>query len=748
MRRIPSVFIKDLGLCCLIGRNYWGQPHAVPLFYKLSVTLQLQLVPLKDDLARSVSYADVAHHIGAHVLGSVYLDSLGLLRLIAGLLEASGIANYNREIVKSTTFELKDNRFHLKLGCLLLVKLYPSPGTGYVQLQNLDLLTKIGIFDFERQKKQRVSIDAVIDLNDLERLCGDDFNQYFRDVVEELALHVENTEFLTVEALAADIESFFSEKGISGVRDIVISKHNAVLAAESVGFALKSNDLQAVKPAPVAPPASVPSKRTNKICFLSFGSNIEPLANISAALALIRASGHTRILTTSSLYRTKPMYHKDQPLFVNGALKVETLLLALEFLEYVKSIEYGERHREKPFQNAPRTIDLDILMFDDAVVNLENLTVPHPKMLERSFVLDPLVEVLPEGATHPVLGTEIRPFNDPTLSTVIPVFRPFFNRWELWNTDFSSTPTKIMGIINVTPDLFSDGGYNLTLEKAFASAQRLVADGAEILDLGATLTKPGLGLGEGPDSEISRLVPLITKIRQSSDEKLRNVLLSVDTFYSKTARAVVDAGADIINDISMGMYDPEIHDVVAQTGVLYVLNHTRGVPANMTKHTQYSEFLPELSHEMAVCLSRAYSKGVAKWQVILDPGVGFAKTVEQNLELIRSVAQLRAYKGVVKDNEPTYNEKLTGKQPEVSDGSESDISFWNMPVLVGPSRKRFILKITNERLNVAENEKIVLGTSGVVMACIASGTDIVRVHDVAEMAKVAALGDAIYRNGQ
>jgi dihydroneopterin aldolase/2-amino-4-hydroxy-6-hydroxymethyldihydropteridine diphosphokinase/dihydropteroate synthase len=301
-----------------------------------------------------------------------------------------------------------------------------------------------------------------------------------------------------------------------------------------------------------------------------------------------------------------------------------------------------------------------------------------------------------------------------------------------------------MGILNTTPDSFSDGGKNAQLDIAIANALKMVQEGVDIIDIGGVSTRPG-AIAPDIEEEWKRVVPVIQAIRGHEDEKLKNVIISVDTYRAKIALDSIRAGANIINDISGGLYDPEMFSVVAETGVPYVLNHTRGTPDTMASLNQYTAnddanvieyvrcyekfqedeeiLLKAVSRELCAQYQKAIESGVKRWQIITDPGIGFAKDLKQNLALIRGTPLIKTYSN--------YNE--TTNQFNSLEG---------LPILLGPSRKKFIGTLTNEK-NPTER---VLTTGAVIMSCVGYKGDIVRVHDVDEMKKVLLIGDALYRD--
>ena len=266
--------------------------------------------------------------------------------------------------------------------------------------------------------------------------------------------------------------------------------------------------------------------------------------------------------------------------------------------------------------------------------------------------------------------------------------------------------TLVMGVINLTPDSFSDGGRFDRPDAAVAQARRMVAAGADVLDLGAQSTRPGAE-EVGPAVELERLLPALKAIRSAVPQ----TLISVDTFWGPVAQAALAAGAHWINDVSGGRRDPAILEVAAEAGCPYVLMHSRGDSRTMDQLTSYGDVVGDVAAELEQVSALALQAGVRREQLIWDPGLGFAKTTEQNLELLRGLDRLRA----------------SGN-----------------PLLVGPSRKRFIGAVLNEPRPKAR----LWGTAAVCAQAIAKGVDVLRVHDVAPIVQVARMSDALWRAEQ
>lgn len=265
--------------------------------------------------------------------------------------------------------------------------------------------------------------------------------------------------------------------------------------------------------------------------------------------------------------------------------------------------------------------------------------------------------------------------------------------------------TYLMGVLNVTPDSFSDGGQFNTLDSALTQAHKMVADGADFLDIGGQSTRPNAE-DVTLDEELDRVIPVIEALRQH--DAFSQVPISVDTTRSQVANAAIAAGADLINDISGATFDAAMLSTVAKLGVPIVLMHIRGTPKTMQTLTDYEDLIGEMLQFLEARLQAAIAAGIDRSQIIIDPGIGFAKKAAQNLEILRQLPAFRAL---------------------------------GCPILVGVSRKSFIGQILNE----PDPQSRVWGTAAACVSAIVGGTDILRVHDVLEMHDACRVADAIWR---
>ena len=258
--------------------------------------------------------------------------------------------------------------------------------------------------------------------------------------------------------------------------------------------------------------------------------------------------------------------------------------------------------------------------------------------------------------------------------------------------------TLLMGILNVTPDSFSDGGRYMTVKRAVAHALKMQEEGADILDVGGESTRPGARLISAQE-ELRRILPVVERLQR----KLR-IPLSIDTSKAVVAEAALRAGATIVNDVT-ALKNPRMAEVAAAAGVPVILMHMRGTPQTMHRYTHYRRLIPEIAAELLQSVRKAIAAGVSKGKILIDPGIGFAKGPKENLLALKNLRVLKAL---------------------------------GFPIVIGPSRKSFIGKVLADL-----SEDRIFGTAAAVALGIFSGADVVRVHDVAAMRHVVMVSDAI-----
>ncbi len=268
--------------------------------------------------------------------------------------------------------------------------------------------------------------------------------------------------------------------------------------------------------------------------------------------------------------------------------------------------------------------------------------------------------------------------------------------------------TLVMGVLNVTPDSFSDGGKFTSFEIALEHAEQMIAEGADIIDVGGESTRPGGAAIVSADEEISRVLPIISELA-----KRTSVPISIDTTKAEVARAALDAGAAIVNDISALRFDFHIADEATKSSAGLVLMHSRGTPATMHRLPPVADILAEVTSSLRSSISMAERRGVKLESIVIDPGIGFGKSQEQNLELIARLDQIVA-------------------------------AFPDFPVLVGTSRKSFIGRILADADgSPAPVDERLHGTMASTCAAVLKGAHIVRVHDVKAAVQAMKTVDAL-----
>ena len=261
--------------------------------------------------------------------------------------------------------------------------------------------------------------------------------------------------------------------------------------------------------------------------------------------------------------------------------------------------------------------------------------------------------------------------------------------------------TWIMGILNVTPDSFSDGGRYLDASRAIAYAHQMIEDGADIIDIGGESSRPGAS-PVSTDEELARVLPVIEALANGTE-----ALLSIDTYKPAVARSALQAGANIVNDIT-ALGNADMAGIVAAMDAGLILMHMKGVPRTMQRSPVYRDLIPEILTFLRQRIDKAQTEGVCPDRIMIDPGIGFGKTGEHNLEILRCLDRFRSLE---------------------------------KPILIGTSRKAFIGKI----LNLPNPDDRLEGTAATVAWAIAHGADVVRVHDVKPICQVTQMTDAIYR---
>ncbi|ORX58203.1 Dihydropteroate synthase [Hesseltinella vesiculosa] len=606
-------------------------------------------------------------------------------------------------------------------------------------VKDLKLHTIIGVNPWEREEKQIVIVNLTIYPSTLlypasPAVASSSQSYHLRTLVRTLTRYIEASGFKTLEAFAVAVARVALEKcHINKIR-VCLEKPSAILFADASGMEVTRDRqwlqqvLEEERKAGHAHIHGVLTQQTQgkdippdyaHTAYLALGSNLgDRVAHLHQALDLLESQAQCVVVDTSFLYETPPMYYTEQPAFLNAVCKVATSLDPPALLAQLKAIE-EQMGREASFRNAPRPIDLDILFYNNLVLNTPDLIIPHASLQEREFVLYPLCDVA-KDVEHPRLYKtcgqllsqllKVKAESEEGLvqiNKVIPIQHQQRSLWP-WHKQ-----TYIMGILNTTPDSFSDGGDYIDVGKAVQAALSMQEQGADIIDIGGMSTRPGADDTFPEDEEIRRVVPVITQLRQQGFA----LPISIDTFRASVAEAALAAGADMINDISGGTRDPRMLQVMAKSKAPVCLMHMRGdahTMMNKTNTTYEDDVVQVICQDIYGLVQRALAAGVYRWNMVLDPGVGFAKTVDQDLKILRHLGDMVA----------------------------DDALLEGFPMLVGPSRKKFIGKITG----VDQPNQRSYGTAAAVAASIAGKANILRVHDVRPMVETARMCDAVWKN--
>ncbi|URE22916.1 folic acid synthesis protein [Musa troglodytarum] len=468
-----------------------------------------------------------------------------------------------------------------------------------------------------------------------------------------------------------------------------------------------------------------PVQSSEEEVVIALGSNVgDRIHNFNKALQMMKKLG-VNITRHGCLYESEPAYVTEQPLFLNSAVRGTTKLGPHELLKALKQIE-KDLGRQDGMRYGPRPIDLDILFYGKYKIESEDLIVPHERIWERSFVVAPLIDLL---------GSSIDNDNVASWHSLIGRRGGIFELWEklggesligskglrrvlpmgthLWDW---SEKTHVMGVLNLTPDSFSDGGKFLEVNVAVSQVRSLISEGADIIDIGAQSTRPNASR-LSVDEELKRLIPVLDAVVKMPE--VEGKLLSIDTFYAEVASEAVNRGVHIVNDISGGQLDPKILSVVRDLGVPYIAMHMRGDPTTMqsNENLKYEDVCEQVASELYNRLHEAELAGIPIWRIIIDPGIGFSKKTEHNLELIMGLSNIR---------------REIGKK---------SFAASHVPILLGPSRKRFLGEICN-RSSPGERDP---ATIAVVTAGILAGANIIRVHNVGYGLDAAKVCDAMLK---
>ncbi|KAJ7640808.1 Dihydropteroate synthase-like protein [Mycena polygramma] len=788
MIRINELLLTVPLLTGAIWPKPTGQAALQPVLVSLSIPHDISSTAATDDLSQTLNYS---------LLCSLLRDSLNdktpplesLEALTARIFDALFLRSGSDPVVHEARLKVIQSRAPLNckavgVECTATRSSESSWTADYINhfCQDLECSTIIGVNSCESEEKQSVRINVSIERRDcvVQRRSWVDFRALTRALHEKIGA----TSYQTLEALASCI----AQETLRCLEPSPTTPLVTVRAAKpsAIVFA-SSSEIEIQRTHSDYPEASAQEKvvKSTHTAVLALGSNLgDRFHNIELALRLLEAPETVLgpsdenmavvVVDTSFLYESAPMYVTDQPSFINCACMVETNLPPLKLLQLVKAIEKTVG-RVPSIRNGPRAVDLDVILYDDAVIDtrrnprrelddLESeLVVPHPRTAEREFVLRPLNDMIPQFV-HPVLHRTVSsllaalrvPADTAPMCKVIPfpqyplpanfvfphtsvdVVPPTLTHWTYPSAHgpasrrirSSSHKTRVMATLNTTPD-------------------SAVAAGSSILDVGGYSTRPGAAF-ISTDEEIARVEPCIVAIHAANPQ----LPISVDTFRPEVARAAISAGANCINDVyactGQGSYPfppsqpeddaahrcmSEMKKIAREFAVPVVLMHSRGDAGSNKDYDAY-EYAGagqtvvegvriELGAKMDTIVKGG--GGVRRWMVVVDPGVGFSKTLDGNLEVLRNAATVVADVSVGR-RENRQRNPLAG-----------------YPLLIGASRKSFLGAILEQATGrKTEPKERGWATAAAVTCAVQQGALVVRVHDAHEMADVVHVANALW----
>ncbi len=407
--------------------------------------------------------------------------------------------------------------------------------------------------------------------------------------------------------------------------------------------------------------------------YLGLGSNLgDRKDNLRRALEMLQQAG-VNLLKVSPVIETPALLPQGAPWewnkpYLNLVAECDTSLTAAELLEHIKRIQ-TELGRDNKSRWSPRPVDIDILLWRDEIIATDDLTIPHKDLHLRHFVLTPLIALKPQ-LTIPGRGN----------NTVLQWSQSLPHHIPLW-----------MGILNITPDSFSDGGSNNSLAAATASMKQMVDWGATILDIGGESTRPGAET-IAPETEWQRVAPVIEVIQSEYKDDTLRPLISIDTRNPQVAQRAMELGVDFINDVG-GLTDPAMLELAAENSCEWIAMHSLSVPADpAVVLAADADPVTEVNDWISKQMEAWDRAGIAPANVIIDPGIGFGKNPLQSLKLLQSVHSLRKH---------------------------------GLRLLVGHSRKSFMKQFAGSEVH--ERDMVTVGSA---MQLCQQGVDIIRVHNI------------------
>lgn len=428
---------------------------------------------------------------------------------------------------------------------------------------------------------------------------------------------------------------------------------------------------------------------------LGLGSNTgNRLNHLRQARQLLNRIPQLTLVRTSPLYLSDALLPEQAPSswnqpFLNLAILCNTTLPPQGLLQHIKNVEYALGRQQQKQQWAPRIIDIDILAWDDLIIEDTTLHIPHAGLLKRPFALWPLADLTPEWI-YPEAG----PFQGKTAAELCSTWGSRFSGESPQHTKQIphriDTP-QLVGILNITPDSFSDGGQFSTLQNAVHQAYHLASSGAEIIDIGAEATNPHV-MPLHAEDEWDRLEPVLSAIKKELPYMFIPPQISIDTRHADVAEKAMRMGIDWINDPS-GLTDPKMREMIAASKSKCVVMHNLSIPADKNHVLSFQENPVTFIHQWGEkCIADLEKSGIAREKIIFDVGIGFGKHAEHSFALLKNIRSFFSLK---------------------------------IPLLVGHSRKSFLSLFTNKSADKRDLETTIIS-----IYLAKQGVDYLRIHNV------------------
>ncbi|WFC97214.1 trifunctional dihydropteroate synthetase [Malassezia brasiliensis] len=740
-----TIAVRGLEVRMCAGRDAWGRAQPQPVHIDAVLRTDVARAGTSDHLPYSLNYGEVYRALEEHCRTHAYDDVGRLAEALAAVCQACR-APYAEVTVRLPRALLRAAYVGVSVAradAALVADAAALPAHDRLVIEALEVFAILGVNPWERETRQRLRISL-----DIAVPRAGERGVRYEALARAVEAFAEASAYQTVERLATEIARIVVVAHGAEEAAVRVEKPSAIMyaACASVEVVRDRAFFQDAAPAPAveaapeeaAPPPPAPRPWTSVL--LALGSNLgDRVAHIDAALTRLDAHPDVRVVDTSFLYETQPMYYVEQPRFLNGACRILTRLAPHDLLALTQAIETDVgRDKTNVPRNGPRVVDVDLVLYGDAVIaDGERLVVPHPRLAERAFVLLPLADVAPHAEVPTLQRTVAQllsalahtPAYAPhELARVLPVGR------HVWHW---GARTHVMGILNATPDSFSDGGEHLAVEAAVEAAVRMVRAGADVLDVGGQSTAPHAP--EVPEAEERARV---VRVVEALVARGVGVPISVDTYRASVAAAALDAGAAMVNDVSGGTRDAAMLPLVAARRCPYVAMHMRGDAQTMAQHTDYGGDVPGVvAAELGARVRAALGAGVRRWNLVVDPGIGFAKDAAANVALLRALPRL------VGDGTRGAIDARAAYAACGVDDAVPNASLAHFPLLLGVSRKAFLGRLIQApEAPLPEPKARVYATLAACTAAIATRcVDVIRVHDVEAAVDTVRTADALVR---